>query len=152
MILNEHLNVDGSPTRAVTLCAEYFRSNGAAIESEVGLTVRARGPFAIFSFDRRLYSRANSIGFNPLAFIDRINVNAEGTKTGVCLHIKLLTLRVYFFPLLCLFVAVPLYHAEAPIFAWVFLAGALSVYFAALLWMLRVGLKQELRVFLQKAV
>ncbi len=140
-----------SAERALRVCEDYFRARGGVVTSADSHAVRVRGPLAFLSWDRRLYSRGNIVGINPLALVSTVEAQVQEAQDGACLKLKLVTLRAWFFPALIALVSIDAYQMSAPIFAWGFLAAVLVGNFVVVTWLLQRGLRHELQTYFQKA-
>ena len=151
MIVHHHLEMPLQPSEALSLCEQYLEQSRSTVMERSDTSLKASGlPPLMFSLDRRLYSKSNPIGLNPLAFIDSVKASAHATPTGSHLHLRLATVRPYIVPVLVLFVAgsLVLGQVNAPLFVWLVLTGFAAASFALSIYMLRVAFKRELLGFL----
>jgi hypothetical protein len=144
-----HLSLPCTAMMAASEFASYLQERHAEISTPDPFSVSAIAPLPLLSIDRRLYSRSNWIGLNPVAQADRIQARASETPRGSSLDVTITSLRFYFFPAIWLFTATVAAREGAPVAAWVFMVVLLSVYCALEGWLLFRGIRQEFLKYLR---
>jgi hypothetical protein len=72
------------PARAVLERIEGLLSKEQVEYKSDNLSVTStKTPIVFFSFDRRLYSRANRVGLNPFTYVDSVDVRCEPADHGL---------------------------------------------------------------------
>ena len=128
---------------AATTFAHYLQDRHAEVSTPDPHSVTAVAPLILAGFDRRLYSRANWVGLNPVAMAGTIQGQARDASVGSTLAVTISSLRIYFFPLILVVVAFASAKADAPLGAWVFIAAVLSAYALLVIWLLVRGFRNE---------
>jgi len=140
------------PEVAIEQMSAYLRKRGADISRAEAGTLVANAPVALFGFDRRLYSRDNVLGINPLAVLDAVSVIAIPTDNGSRLELSVLSLRAYFLPALLLLVGAVAYLDAAPIAALAFLLFVLASYALLVWWLITHALGHEIQRYSSSAL
>jgi len=143
-----HLSLPCSATTAAGAFASYLQDRHAQIATPDPFSVSAVAPLPLLNFDRRLYSRANWIGLNPVAQAGRIRARASDAAGGSTLDVTITSLRVYVFPLILAVVAAASARANAPLGAWVSIFLVLLAYAFVEGWLLVRGIPHEFLKYL----
>ena len=138
-----HLSLPCTATKAASAFASYLQDRHAEIATPDPFSVTAVAPLPLLNFDRRLYSRANWIGLNPVAQAGQIQARASDAAGGSTLDVTITSLRVYIFPLILVVVAAASAKADAPLGAWIFMFMVLVAYVFLEGWLLVRGIPHE---------
>jgi hypothetical protein len=143
-----HLSLPCSAATAAGAFASYLQDRHAQIATPDPFSVSAVAPLPLLNFDRRLYSRGNWIGLNPVAQAGRIRARASDAADGSTLDVTITSLRVYIFPLILVVVAVASARANAPLGAWLFMFLVFVAYAFVEGWLLVRGIPHEFLKYL----
>ena len=142
------LSLPCTATTAASAFASYLSDRHAEIAATDAVSVSAVSPVVLLNFDRRLYSRANWVGLNPVARAGRIQARASASERGSTLEVTITSLRIYIFPLIWLVVAAAAAGNAAPFGAWVFMSTILLAYALIEWWLLVRGIPHEFLKYL----
>ena len=149
MRVHVRLALPCAATTAAHTFASYLHDRHADVSTPDPYSVTAVAPLVLLNFDRRLYSRANWVGINPVALAGTINGRAKDGVPGSTLAVTISSLRIYFFPLVLFVVAVASAKAGAPLGAWIFMAVVFVAYASLVGWLLLRGLPDDFLTYLK---
>ena len=128
--------------------ASYLRQRHARVSNPAPRTISAVMPFVFVGTDRRLYSRANWVGLNPVAQASSIQAQSIDATSGSTLNVTVTSQRIYLFPLVLFFVAAVAASDHAPAGALAIVAVILVVYASIEWWLFTRGISHEFLAYL----